>query len=56
VFALLSVITSFLQFRRGEDVLGIMMRMKEIVLKAILLSPQIGRLLVTGPATVRRSL
>jgi DNA-directed RNA polymerase subunit alpha len=35
-----------------EDVLEILMRMKEIVLKSHSNQPQIGRLLVTGPATV----
>lgn len=35
-----------------EDVLEILMRMKEIVLKSYSSQPQIGRLLVTGPATV----
>ena len=35
-----------------EDVLEILMRMKEIVLKSYSPQPQIGRLLVTGPATV----
>jgi DNA-directed RNA polymerase subunit alpha len=35
-----------------EDVLEILMRMKEVVLKNYSSQPQIGRLLVTGPATV----
>lgn len=35
-----------------EDVLEILMRMKEIVLKSYSSQPQIGRLLVTGPLTV----
>ena len=35
-----------------EDVLEIMMRMKEIVLKSYYSQRQIGRLLATGPATV----
>ncbi|HCF27908.1 MAG TPA: DNA-directed RNA polymerase subunit alpha [Cyanobacteria bacterium UBA11049] len=35
-----------------EDVLEILMRMKEVVLKSYSSQPQIGRLLVTGPATV----
>ncbi len=35
-----------------EDVLEILMRMKEIVLKSYSPQPQIGRLLVTGPTTV----
>jgi len=35
-----------------EDVLEILMRMKEIVLKSYSSQPQIGRLLVTGPTTV----
>ncbi|PPS45215.1 DNA-directed RNA polymerase subunit alpha [Chroococcidiopsis sp. TS-821] len=35
-----------------EDVLEILMHMKEIVLKSYSSQPQIGRLLVTGPATV----
>ncbi|MDM9382225.1 DNA-directed RNA polymerase subunit alpha [Chlorogloeopsis sp. ULAP01] len=35
-----------------EDVLEIMMRMKEVILKSYSAQPQIGRLLVTGPATV----
>ena len=35
-----------------EDVLEILMRMKEIVLKSHSNQPQIGRVLVTGPATV----
>ena len=35
-----------------EDVLEILMRMKEVVLKSYAAQPQIGRLLVSGPATV----
>ncbi|MEA5510948.1 DNA-directed RNA polymerase subunit alpha [Crocosphaera sp. UHCC 0190] len=35
-----------------EDVLEIMLNMKEIVLKSYAEQPQIGRLVVTGPATV----
>ncbi|MBD2450436.1 DNA-directed RNA polymerase subunit alpha [Nostoc sp. FACHB-152] len=35
-----------------EDVLEILMRMKEVILKSYSSQPQIGRLLVTGPATV----
>jgi DNA-directed RNA polymerase subunit alpha len=35
-----------------EDVLEIMMRMKELILKSHSTQPQIGRLLVNGPATV----
>ncbi|MEB3178027.1 MAG: DNA-directed RNA polymerase subunit alpha [Nostocaceae cyanobacterium] len=35
-----------------EDVLEILMRMKEIVLKSHSNQPQIGRVLITGPATV----
>ena len=35
-----------------EDVLEILMRMKEVVLKSYSSQPQIGRLLVTGPVTV----
>ncbi|MEA5594879.1 DNA-directed RNA polymerase subunit alpha [Rivularia sp. UHCC 0363] len=35
-----------------EDVLEILMRMKELVLKSHSSQPQIGRLLVNGPATV----
>lgn len=35
-----------------EDVLEIIMKMKEIVLKSYSAQPQIGRLLVTGPAIV----
>jgi DNA-directed RNA polymerase subunit alpha len=35
-----------------EDVLEILMRMKEVVLKSYSAQPQIGRLLVTGPATI----
>ncbi len=35
-----------------EDVLEIMMRMKEVILKSYSSQPQIGRLLVNGPATV----
>jgi DNA-directed RNA polymerase subunit alpha len=35
-----------------EDVLEIMLNMKEIVLKSYSDAPQIGRLVVTGPATV----
>ncbi|WP_208346170.1 DNA-directed RNA polymerase subunit alpha [Aetokthonos hydrillicola] len=38
-----------------EDVLEILMRMKEIVLKNYSSQPQIGRLLVTGPAVVNAS-
>ncbi|MBC6452914.1 MAG: DNA-directed RNA polymerase subunit alpha [Hormoscilla sp. SP5CHS1] len=36
-----------------EDVLDILLNMKEIVLKSYSSQPQIGRLLATGPATVR---
>lgn len=35
-----------------EDVLEILMRMKEVILKSYSSQPQIGRLLVNGPATV----
>ena len=35
-----------------EDVLEILMKMKEVILKSYSSQPQIGRLLVTGPATV----
>ena len=35
-----------------EDVLDILLNMKEIILKSYSLQPQIGRLLATGPATV----
>jgi DNA-directed RNA polymerase subunit alpha len=35
-----------------EDVLEIMMRMKDVILKSYSPQPQIGRLLVTGPSTV----
>ncbi len=35
-----------------EDVLEILMRMKELILKSHSPQPQIGRLLVSGPATV----
>ncbi|MDJ0619092.1 MAG: DNA-directed RNA polymerase subunit alpha [Calothrix sp. MO_192.B10] len=35
-----------------EDVLEILMKMKEVILKSYSAQPQIGRLLVTGPATV----
>lgn len=35
-----------------EDVLEILMKMKELILKSYSPQPQIGRLLVTGPATV----
>ena len=35
-----------------EDVLEILMRMKEVVLKSYSSQPQIGRLLVTGPTIV----
>ena len=35
-----------------EDVLEILMRMKEVILKSYSSQPQIGRLLVTGPANV----
>jgi DNA-directed RNA polymerase subunit alpha len=35
-----------------EDVLEILMKMKEIILKSYSSQPQIGRLLVSGPATV----
>lgn len=35
-----------------EDVLEILMKMKEVVLKSYSSQPQIGRLLVTGPVTV----
>ncbi|TAF11101.1 MAG: DNA-directed RNA polymerase subunit alpha [Nostocales cyanobacterium] len=35
-----------------EDVLEILMRMKEVILKSYSSQPQIGRLLVTGPATI----
>lgn len=35
-----------------EDVLEILMRMKEVILKSYSSQPQIGRLLVSGPATV----
>ncbi|WP_066376375.1 MULTISPECIES: DNA-directed RNA polymerase subunit alpha [unclassified Anabaena] len=35
-----------------EDVLDIIMRMKEVILKSYSSQPQIGRLLVNGPATV----
>lgn len=38
-----------------EDVLEILMKMKEIVLKNYSSQPQIGRLLVTGPAVVNAS-
>jgi DNA-directed RNA polymerase subunit alpha len=36
-----------------EDVLEILLNMKEIVLKSYSSQPQIGRVMVTGPATVR---
>jgi len=36
-----------------EDVLDILLNMKEVVLKSYSSQPQIGRLLATGPATVR---
>jgi DNA-directed RNA polymerase subunit alpha len=36
-----------------EDVLEILLNMKEIVLKSYTSSPQIGRVMITGPATVR---
>lgn len=36
-----------------EDVLEILLNMKEIVLKSYTSAPQIGRVMVTGPATVR---
>jgi DNA-directed RNA polymerase subunit alpha len=35
-----------------EDVLEILMKMKEVILKSYSAQPQIGRLLVTGPTTV----
>lgn len=35
-----------------EDVLDILMRMKDVILKSYSSQPQIGRLLVNGPATV----
>lgn len=35
-----------------EDVLEILMKMKEVILKSYSAQPQIGRLLVRGPATV----
>ncbi|MBD2295984.1 DNA-directed RNA polymerase subunit alpha [Anabaena sphaerica FACHB-251] len=35
-----------------EDVLEILMRMKEVILKSYSSQPQIGRLLVNGPATI----
>jgi DNA-directed RNA polymerase subunit alpha len=35
-----------------EDVLEILMRMKEVILRSYSSQPQIGRLLVNGPATV----
>ncbi len=35
-----------------EDVLEILMKMKEVILKNYSSQPQIGRLLVTGPATI----
>jgi DNA-directed RNA polymerase subunit alpha len=36
-----------------EDVLEILLNMKEIVLKSYTSAPQIGRVMITGPATVR---
>lgn len=36
-----------------EDVLEILLNMKEVVLKSYTSTPQIGRVMVTGPATVR---
>jgi len=36
-----------------EDVLEILLNMKEIVLKSYTSQPQIGRVMITGPATVR---
>jgi len=36
-----------------EDVLEILLNMKEIVLKSHTSAPQIGRVMITGPATVR---
>ncbi|HEY9711271.1 MAG TPA: DNA-directed RNA polymerase subunit alpha, partial [Oculatellaceae cyanobacterium] len=36
-----------------EDVLEILLNMKEVVLKSYTSQPQIGRVMVTGPATVR---
>ncbi|MBW4650831.1 MAG: DNA-directed RNA polymerase subunit alpha [Kastovskya adunca ATA6-11-RM4] len=36
-----------------EDVLEILLNMKEIVLKSYSSQPQIGRVMITGPATVR---
>ena len=36
-----------------EDVLEILLNMKEVVLKSYSSQPQIGRVMVTGPATVR---
>jgi len=47
-----ALVTNLPQFQGAEDVLEILMRMKEIVLKSYSSQPQIGRLLVTGPATV----
>lgn len=38
-----------------EDVLEILMKMKEVVLKSYSAQPQIGRLLVTGPTTITAS-
>lgn len=38
-----------------EDVLEILMRMKEVILKSYSPQPQIGRLLVNGPATITAS-
>jgi DNA-directed RNA polymerase subunit alpha len=36
-----------------EDVLEILLNMKEVVLKSYTSAPQIGRVMITGPATVR---
>jgi DNA-directed RNA polymerase subunit alpha len=36
-----------------EDVLEILLNMKEVVLKSYTSGPQIGRVMITGPATVR---
>ncbi|NEN96081.1 MAG: DNA-directed RNA polymerase subunit alpha [Moorea sp. SIO3I7] len=36
-----------------EDVLEIMLNMKEVVLKSYTSQPQIGRVMITGPSTVR---